>query len=240
VNATQEILMVLASVALSIVSYRYVEQPIRMRRDFWTPRGLLTISSATFALLLGFVAVAALNSGFPNRLPGYLLPAELARNTNTPRDECFRNSNSTKKASETYCGFGSEAVAGMPTALLWGDSFANQYLEPISAAALANGIHGLIATQSACRPFLYDPARSSADQQPCREFNGSTLDFVLNHPEPSIVVLGGNWGNALEVSALVDRLLSSGKTPHYAFAEYRFRRAAALGRKSGPGRRGYH
>ncbi|WLA68148.1 acyltransferase family protein [Bradyrhizobium diazoefficiens] len=36
VDATQKMLMVLASLALSIVSYRYVEQPIRMRRDFWT------------------------------------------------------------------------------------------------------------------------------------------------------------------------------------------------------------
>ncbi|WP_426611354.1 acyltransferase family protein [Bradyrhizobium sp. McL0616] len=212
VNATQKILMVLASLALSVVSYRYVEQPIRVRRDFWTLRRLLTTSSATFALLLSFVAVASLNGGFPNRLPDYLLPAELARRTNTPRDECFRNSNSTKNATGTYCNFGAEETAGKPSAMLWGDSFANQYLEPISSAALGNGIHGLIATQSACRPFLDDPVRNSADQQPCRDFNRSTLDFVLNHTEPSIVVLGGNWGNALDVSSLADRLLSSGKT----------------------------
>lgn len=212
VDATQKVLMVLASLALSIVSYRYVEQPIRMRRDFWTPRRLLTSSGAAFALLLGFIALASLTNGFPNRLPDYLLPAELARRTNTPRDECFRNANSTKQAAETYCSFGSAEVAGKPSVMLWGDSFANQYLEPISSAALANGIHGLIATQSACRPFLDDPVRNSADQQPCRDFNRSTLDYVLNHTEPSIVVVGGNWGNALEVSSLADRLLSSGKT----------------------------
>lgn len=212
VDATQKMLMVLASLALSIVSYRYVEQPIRMRRDFWTPRRLLMSSSATVALLLGFISLASLNNGFPNRLPDYLLPAELARRTNTPRDECFRNANSTKKAAENYCSFGSAEVAGKPSVMLWGDSFANQYLEPISSAALANGIHGLIATQSACRPFLDDPVRNSADQQPCRDFNRRTLDFMLNRTEPSIVVVGGNWGNALEVSSLADRLLSSGKT----------------------------
>jgi peptidoglycan/LPS O-acetylase OafA/YrhL len=212
VTATQKTLMVLASLALSIVSYRYVEQPIRMRREFWTPRRLLMSSSAAFALLLGFVAVGSLNNGFPNRLPDYLLPAELTRRTNTPRDECFRNSNSTKMATETYCSFGNAEGVGKPSAILWGDSFANQYLEPVSSAAFANGIHGLIATQSACRPFLDDPVRNSADQQPCRDFNRSTLDFVLNHTEPSIVIIGGNWGNALEVSSLVDRLLSSGKT----------------------------
>jgi peptidoglycan/LPS O-acetylase OafA/YrhL len=212
VDGTQKVLMVLASLALGAASYRYVEQPVRMQRDTWTPRRLMASSGVVFSLLLGFTTLAFLNNGFPNRLPEYLLPAELARRTGTPRDECFRNSNSIKKASETYCSFGGEEAAGKPSAILWGDSFANQYLEPISSAALASGIHGLIATQSACRAFIDDPVRNSGDQQPCRDFNRSTLDFVLGHAQPGIVVLGSNWGNAIEISALVDRLLSSGKT----------------------------
>jgi hypothetical protein len=53
---------------------------------------------------------------------------------------------------------------------------------------------------------------NSGDQQPCREFNRSTIDFVLGHAQPSIVVIGSNWGSAIEISALVDRLLSSDKT----------------------------
>jgi peptidoglycan/LPS O-acetylase OafA/YrhL len=212
VNATQKTLMVLASLALSVLSYRYVEQPIRLRRDIWTPRRLVTSSGATFALLAGFVAAAFLTGGFPSRLPDYLLAAEMARKTSTPRDECFRNANSIKKATETYCRFGAKETAGTPSAILWGDSFANQYLEPISAAALDNGIHGLIATQSACKPVIGDPNGNSSDQLPCRDFNRSTLNFVLDHTEPSIVVLGGNWGNGSEASSLIDRLLASGKT----------------------------
>jgi hypothetical protein len=72
-------------------------------------------------------------------------------------------------------------------------------------------VRGLIATQSACRPFLDDPATNSADQKACRNFNRSTLDFIVNHAEPSIVILGGNWGSAVEVTAVVDQLLGSGK-----------------------------
>ena len=94
VDATQKILMILASLALGVISYRFVEQPVRLRRDFWTPRRLWASSGAALALSLGFVALAFLNRGFPNRLPGYMLPAELARSTITPRDECFRDSNS--------------------------------------------------------------------------------------------------------------------------------------------------
>ena len=194
VGSAQKIAMVLASLALGALSYRYVEQPVRTQRDFWTSRRLLAASGASFAVFAGFVSLAFLNHGFPGRLPEYLLPAELARRTNTPRDECFRNANSTKKATETYCSFGSAQAAGSPSAILWGDSFANQYLEPISSAALANGIHGLIATQSACRAFVDDAASNAGDQPPCRQFNRSTLDFVLGQAEPSIVVLGSIWG----------------------------------------------
>jgi hypothetical protein len=212
VSATHKMLMLVLTLALSAASYLCVEQPIRMRRDYWTPRRLVVSSSAVFASLAGFVAAAFLDNGFPNRLPDYLLPAELARKTNTPRDECFRSADSTKKAAETYCSFGGGEIAGRPSAILWGDSFANQYLEPISAAAAANGIHGLIATQSACRPFVDDPARNSGDQRACRDFNRSTFDFLVSHTQLSIVILGGNWGNSVEISSLVERVRSSGKT----------------------------
>ncbi|MET0674469.1 MAG: acyltransferase family protein [Bradyrhizobium sp.] len=212
VGSAQKLAMVLASLALGALSYRYIEQPVRTQREFWTPRRLLAASSVSFAALAGFVSLAFLTHGFPGRLPEYLLPAELARRTNTPRDECFRNANSTKTTTETYCSFGSAPAAGRASAILWGDSFANQYLEPISSAALGNGIHGLIATQSGCRAFTDEEANHAGDPPPCRQFNRSTLDFVLTQAEPSIVVLASNWSNAAEISAITDRLLAASKT----------------------------
>jgi peptidoglycan/LPS O-acetylase OafA/YrhL len=211
VDVVEKALLLVVSLAIGAMSYRYIEQPFRLRRDIWTPRRLTMTAGAVLSVFLVFTAAAFLDQGFPARLPDYLLPAEMARATDTPRDECFRNSNSVNRATETYCGFGSAAAAAEPSAILWGDSFANQYLDPISSAAVENGVYGLIATQSACRPFLDDPARNSADRQACRNFNRSTLDFVLNHAEPSVVILGGNWGSAIEVTALVDQLLASGK-----------------------------
>ena len=209
---TQKTLMVVVSLALGAISYRYVEQPFRIRKDLWTPRRLLGAFIVSFALLAVFVSLSFLNKGFPSRLPEYLLSAELARRTSTPRDECFRNANSTKKAAETYCSFGSAPAAGKPTAILWGDSYANQYLEPISAAALDNGIHGLIATQSACRAFVDDDAANAGDQPPCRQFNRATLAFVLAQAGPNIVVLNSNGSGGAEMSALAERLLAAGKT----------------------------
>ena len=212
VDNAQKSLIVLASIVFGAISYRYIEQPVRTRIDIWTPRRLISGYSVVFLLFLMFTAAAFLTTGFPNRLPEYLLPAELARRTNTPRDECFRSSNSSKMAKETYCRFGVDEADAKHSVILWGDSFANQYLEPISSAAASRGIHGLIATQSACRAFIDDSIMNLADQQNCREFNRSTMDFVLQHAEPSIVLLGSNWSNAEEISLLVQKLLSYDKT----------------------------
>lgn len=78
-----------------------------------------------FCSLLAFTTTAFLSHGFPRRLPQYLAAAEEARRTDTPRDECFRNPNSIKRAAEPYCEFGSQ-VPEAKKAILWGDSFANQ------------------------------------------------------------------------------------------------------------------
>lgn len=83
IGAVQKTMLVVASLALGALSYRYVEQPVRIKRDAWTPRRLVTASAVSFAVLAGFVSLAFLNHGFPSRLPDYLLPAELARRTNT-------------------------------------------------------------------------------------------------------------------------------------------------------------
>ena len=210
VTSSVKMWVALASLALGFASYRFIEQPVRRRRDVWTPRLMATASGITITVFAGFGALTFLNRGFPNRMPAYLQQALVARQTDTPRDDCFRNSNSVKNASGDYCSFGAEPT-GKPTVILWGDSFANQYLDPISAAATANGLHGLIATQSSCRAFIDDPDRNARDERPCRDFNRSTLDFVLRQAEPSIVVLASNWSEAVEVFALVDRLLASGK-----------------------------
>ncbi|UQD69337.1 acyltransferase [Bradyrhizobium japonicum] len=210
VTFTTKLLIATASIALGAASYVLVEQPTRKRRDIWSDFRLMSVATTSFCLLLAFTVTAFTSHGFPSRLPDYLAAAEEARRTDTPRDECFRNANSIKRVAEPYCQFGSQASSAK-TAILWGDSFANQYLEPMSSAALANDIHGLIATQSACRPFI-DDAGHSSDQEPCRAFNRDTLSLVLGRPDLSIVVLGGNWGNSDEIVLLADKLLASGKT----------------------------
>ena len=62
VGVTQKISMVLATLALSVVSYYCVEQPFRARRDLWTPPRLLAGSGLALASLLVFLPLAFLST----------------------------------------------------------------------------------------------------------------------------------------------------------------------------------
>ena len=202
---------------LGYLSYRFVEQPFRSRLGFWTGRRLATGCAVCFMVFLLFTASVLKTHGFPDRLPDYQQSAELARRTNTPRDDCFRNAKSSKQASERFCEFGAPADSlSVPSAILWGDSLANQYLEPISRAASGIGLHGLIATQSGCRAFLDAPPQDRGVPQSCHQFNREVFDFVGAAGQPAIVILGRNWGGgelgAKEAAVLIDSLLASGKT----------------------------
>jgi hypothetical protein len=113
---------------------------------------LLGGSAVAFALLAGFVSLTFLHKGFPGRLPEYLLPPSLREEPARHGTSASETRTPPRRRQETYCSFGSEQGAQRPSAILWGDSFANQYLDPLSSAALAHRIHGLIATQNGAGP----------------------------------------------------------------------------------------
>ena len=211
--------LVAVCVALGYGSYRFVEQPTRARAGAFTPTRLWWGYAAALLGLTAFTLAAVWTHGFPQRVPDYQQRAELARRTNTPRDECFRNARSEKKAPETFCTFGAAPGPAGASAMLWGDSVADQFLEPLTFAAARLNVTGLIATQSGCRALTTAPP--GADPAPatfaaCERFNRQVLGYVTGHAQPGIIILGRNWGNSeasvLEAFVLVRQLLAAGKT----------------------------
>jgi len=205
------------TLSLAWVSYRFIEQPFRSRHGFWTGKRLAGTCAACFVTFLFYTAAVLKTHGFPDRLPNYQQRAELARRTNTPRDDCFRNAQSAKQSDEKFCGFGAPpGNPGTSSVILWGDSLANQYLQPVDFAVSSLGLHGFIATQSGCRAFLDVPPKNRGVPQTCHRFNHEVLNFIRAAEQPSIVILGRNWGGgelgAKEAAVLIDNLLASGKT----------------------------
>jgi peptidoglycan/LPS O-acetylase OafA/YrhL len=218
ISSIDKLGLVALTIGLSYLSLRFIERPVRVLHDVWTTKRLWCLYGFSLLVLALFTLLAVKTRGFPQRVPDYQQRAELVRNTNTPRDECFRNSNSEKKAQPQFCEFGIPSTELVPSVILWGDSLANQYLEPISASAMRIGLHGMIATQSACRAMLIDKAGDSGISIGCDRFNQEVLGVLKNHSQPSIVLLARNWGGAksvTEVFTLIRSLLAAGKNSRF-------------------------
>lgn len=208
IDLAGKLVITAASVVAGAASYYLVERPILANQKRWDRKTQTALFSAVFVPCCVITITAYSTQGIPWRFPIYIRAAEDARSTSTPRDDCFRNENSEKKASEVYCGFGGGLNTNGQQVLLWGDSFANQYLVPITQAVIDLGMQGLIATQGACHPSL--SGRQSAK---CNTFNSETVSFIASPGSPQIVVIGGNWGTAVDPIEVIKFVHSVGKTP---------------------------
>lgn len=207
--------LVALSLVLAVLSWRWVEQPTRLRTGWWTARRLLGGVLTVWLLVLLFGVLVIKTRGVPQRLPDYVQRASAAVFFNTPRDECFRRGDSTKDAPEPFCHFGAGSSAH-PQLLLWGDSHANQYLSALTDAALALGQGGLIATQSGCRATLPGQVTGLPESiaQTCAGFNDEVNTLLVQTPSIHTVVLGRLWSSDASFNrtvALVQQLARHGK-----------------------------
>lgn len=210
---TATLALVAVSCMLGAASYTWVETPFR-HLAFWSTRrmyGAGVLAAVTYLCVGAWVFA---HQGFPSRMPDYMAAALKARQTNTPRDECFRNDRSEKQASDRFCSFGAQMPQTFPTLMLWGDSTANQYLIPVTAGANLQGVTGLIATQSGCRP------RSSAGrylptETTCQAFNREVWAYLAEQSTLNTVIFAGNYGDGAEAIDVIRQLRSLGKRVVY-------------------------
>ena len=208
--------LMVMSLLTAAASWKWIELPTRFQRQRWTDARLLTGALATALLFLAVGATVVATQGAPRRLPDYVQRANDAIFLNTPRDECFREGDSSKRAPEPFCTMGATAGTTAPSLVLWGDSHANQYLSAVSAAAAALGRQGLIATQSGCSAAQTSTTDSTPAQRSCRAFNRQVRTLIDSTPAIRTVVLGRFWGPADGGSvaanlALVRDLVAHGK-----------------------------
>jgi peptidoglycan/LPS O-acetylase OafA/YrhL len=212
-TASESALIIGVGFALSVLSWRFVEQPFRQPdrmlggRAIFRGAALGALATATFA------GTAMATGGLPARVPGFKIVAVAgeAEYDAGGQEDCFLGE------PQTVADWGGErcfVTRGRgPTVLLWGDSFAAHYVPGLARREAQLQADILQYNLSACPPvFGFD----SMSNPPCREFNDRVFE-VIDRFQARGVIVSGRWDYALrrhvtpeQVGATVARLRDHG------------------------------
>ncbi|MBR1092294.1 acyltransferase [Bradyrhizobium manausense] len=181
----QSVTLVTASILLGALSWKYVEQPFR-RPHFW--RSNAQTLFAGLALLLVFFGIGAagvVEQGFPGRFPRYEARGSSQHRWN--EGSCFFEPHEDYRRWSTERCQLTHGAAGR--VLLWGDSFAAQYVPGIRLQENSFDVSVFQYTSAGCPPVL---TYYSYAQPQCADFNRHAIELIKELGVVA-VVLSARW-----------------------------------------------
>ncbi len=174
----------------SVLSYRFVEQPIRNLRQVSVPRMTRIIAlTVTPPIALSLLLLVAANSGFWNtrvqEFTAKVTPMHAGNAAGCNKSRAFDAPNARE------CTWNADAQGEI--VYLVGDSHADHLSEGVIDAAIETGHPVRIATANACPFFDVYFTSTAQPKSPCRGFVQDTLSFLEKQP-PGIVVISSSSG----------------------------------------------
>jgi len=175
------------TVAISYLSWRFVEQPFRKGSLVPTRRAAFGIAGlATLALLAGS-AGGIVASGKPSEADR--VAQQLEAYSAYDYRPLYRFGSCFVPASGVLDDACLAFAPGKSNVLLWGDSLAAHYFHGLTRTTDPQTVNILQATQAACMPTFNAAAQGNAL---CRSFAGQIDAFLAEH-KPGLVILSADW-----------------------------------------------
>ncbi|MCW5703781.1 MAG: acyltransferase family protein [Bradyrhizobium sp.] len=186
-DAFDKVALFALTVAISYLSWRFVEKPFRERRLAPTRRAVFEVGLvASVVLIAGSVSGMMLGrgSGTNDRVVQQL-------ETYSPYrfEPVYRSGQCFNPASGAFGDDCLKIVPGKVNVLLWGDSLAAHYFHGLSRTVDPRSVNILQATQAACMPTFNAAAQFLAA---CRNAANQMEAFFRDH-SPELVILSGDW-----------------------------------------------
>ena len=181
----ESLLALLLTTVIAEATYRYVEQPFRLKRVMAAPPHIITLFVAISAAVGGGALAVRLSDGLPQRLPADIRDWEDERTTELARVYACGRKIERQLAIDSTCTIG----GGVPIrGLLWGDSHANSLVGALETSNGAKAMSFYYGADPGCPPLL----GIALDVQ-CILSNDRRLRFVATQPEISTVILAARW-----------------------------------------------
>jgi len=186
-DAFDKVALFLATVTISYLSWRFVEQPFRQRSLAPTRGAAFRIAGISTAVLLaGGVAgiVASQNPSAADRSA-----SQLESYNSYAYQPLYRSGSCFTQSWTTFDEKCLELAPGKTNLLLWGDSYAAQYFPGLSKATDPLAVNILQATQAACMPTLNAASQGIAS---CKGF-AARMDSFFQGSKPNLVIISADW-----------------------------------------------
>jgi len=186
-GVVDKLLLIAASFVLAVISWRFVETPIRSRRFLATRAKLFaTVPLAYSALLLAGIALHQ-GEGFPWRLP---MQAQLYAGTGR-LDPRFIIELGSSDVPERLPRLGNPDTPA--EVLIWGDSHAMAIVPAIESLCQEEGLTARVATHSSTAPVIeYFFRNRYGLNSEAMSFTAAIAAYVRSS-KVRIVVLAANW-----------------------------------------------
>jgi len=213
-----------ATFVLAWVSWRYIETPFRRPHKPVRRRSLFVCTAAMVAGLcaLGFAGVGT--DGFGILHPGFAATVRAAENEPDDwlSDRCFLEDQAASDWAGDICV---RTRGAARSAILWGDSFAAQYVSGVIASRKYLTRNIVQYTFAGCAPVL---SYRSYARPGCHAFNTRIFDVAARY-RADTVILSARWDEMRErgfdgLAETIDRLRARGlavyvigQSPMFAF-----------------------
>jgi peptidoglycan/LPS O-acetylase OafA/YrhL len=175
------------TVAISYLSWRFVEQPFRSGRLAPTRRDAFRVAGLATVVLLAAGAGGIVLSGTPSDADRVAQQLESYNTYNYQPmyrfGSCFGPAGGA--FDDSCLGF----APGKTNVLLWGDSLAAHYFHGLRKVANAQAVNMMQATQPACMPTFNAEAQGNAS---CRSF-ATQMDAFFGGRKPDLIILSADW-----------------------------------------------
>ena len=175
------------TVAISYVSWRFVEQPFRERTLAPTRPAAFRLAGVSSVVLLAATAIGYALSQAPS--DSDRAAAALDAYNSYDYQPLYRFGTCFSPADGRFGEACLGVAPGKTNVLLWGDSLAAHYFFGLSKNTDPKEINILQATQPACMPTLNAAAQGTAY---CRDFAALMQAFFRDH-KPELVMLSADW-----------------------------------------------
>jgi peptidoglycan/LPS O-acetylase OafA/YrhL len=186
----QRLLLLLASVGLAVLSWKFVETPFRQRVILKTRSQIFSFAGVTTAVLLFAGLAVFISHGLPSRLP-----ADALRYANISPDLVFKKELSLKQALAGDLFELRTSNKQQPIKLLvWGDSHAMAVMPVFDTLCEEHAIRGVAATHAGTTPLVgFEDNNPSSLREECIPYNNAVVDFIRKRRVRDVILVA-RWG----------------------------------------------